>query len=165
MEVGIKNLDNVCWKIVGVASFLEVGSHGHLSCEHRLIRCFCLQLVTLPVLFVHCSHNPRIIQTGKEPGHLIQPPAQSEINTEFRWGCLRICPVGSWKPPSTDIPHLWAAVPVLSCPYHYFFFFLIHNLNLSCFSLWSLLLILLLCTFLKSWLHFLRNFLVDMGNY
>lgn len=57
------------------------------------------------------SWNQRIIQAGRDLRRsLVQPLAQSWVNSEVRPSCLGPHPVRSWKPPRMETaPSLWAA--------------------------------------------------------
>lgn len=48
VKVWVKHSDTICWKIVEISSFTEIGSYCHPPHEYRLI-------MTLHVLFVCCK--------------------------------------------------------------------------------------------------------------
>lgn len=56
----------------------------------------------------------RTMQVGRDlMRSLVQPSAQNRVSYKASTGCLRLCPVRSWKPPRMELvqPHQSASIP------------------------------------------------------
>lgn len=97
---------------------------------------------------VYLLQSQRGIRLEGTSRGLGQHPAWRRMKLQVRSGCWELCMGKFWKSPRIEITHpLWTPGPIFG---HVFFLNLISNKNLSCFYLWLLSLIILLCTSEKN---------------